>query len=93
MWNDGMLQPGMMDWSMAGAWGGGDWHWMFSIHGLISIFFIAVIIFAATALLRDWRGERRDDATNQRLVSRRRETNETAGKPNAGGHSEPFLPK
>ena len=52
MWNDGMSRTGMMDWSISG------WNWLFSFHGMVPIFFLAVIIFAGVALLRDWRHDR-----------------------------------
>jgi putative membrane protein len=52
MWNDGWTHDEMM----GGAYGG--WHWLFGFHGLLSIVFVAVIIFAVVALVRDSR--RRD---------------------------------
>lgn len=53
MWNDGWTHGGMM------GWADGGWHWLFSFHGLLSIVFVAVIVFAVVALVRD--GRRRDE--------------------------------
>lgn len=52
MWNEGWTHYGMM------GWADGGWHWLFSFHGLLSIVFVAVIIFALVAIFQDWR--RRD---------------------------------
>lgn len=56
MWNDGWTHGGMM------GWAGGGWHWLLSFHGLLSIVFVAVIIFAVVALVRD---SRRHDGESQ----------------------------
>lgn len=53
MWNEGWRHEGMM------AWADGGWHWLLGFHGLLSIVFVAVIVFALVAIVRDLR--RRDD--------------------------------
>lgn len=43
---------------MIGSMDGG-WHWLMSFHGVLSIVFVVVIVFALVAIVRDLR--RRDD--------------------------------
>ena len=61
MWNDGWTHDGMMGWTAGG------WHWLFSFHGILSIVFFAVIIFALMAIVRDLR--RRDDKSPTEITS------------------------
>ncbi|MBK8909490.1 MAG: hypothetical protein IPM60_16945 [Rhodospirillales bacterium] len=59
MENAGAMQDAMMGW-------GGVWHWLTSFQGILTLFFVAVIVFALLALLRDWRRDRDESATGSR---------------------------
>lgn len=51
MWQDTLQQA---ETTVAGFDG---WTWLVSFHGLLSLFFLGAIIFAAVALFHDWRQE------------------------------------
>lgn len=48
MENEGAMHDALMGW-------GGGWHWLTGFQGILTLFFLAVIVFALLALLHDWR--------------------------------------
>ena len=64
MWNEGWTHNGMMGWT------DGGWHWLFSFHGILSVVFLAVIIFASVAIIRDWRRRDGDSPAETTLGTR-----------------------
>lgn len=56
MWNNGFNHGAMM------GWDGGSWPWFMGFHGILWIFFLALIIFGLIHLIRDGRRNPARDA-------------------------------
>lgn len=59
MENEGAMRDAMMGWE-------GGWHWLTGFQGILTLFFIAVIVFALLALLHDWRRDHDEFTTGSR---------------------------
>lgn len=87
MWDVGWMSAGMTDGGI--AW----WHWFFTIHGILALFFLVVTIVATIALIRDWRRNRRNGAGIPPIRARRRSGSVTREKEeNRERHAARHLP-
>ncbi|NQV57074.1 MAG: hypothetical protein HQ503_14535 [Rhodospirillales bacterium] len=64
MWNNEANFGRMTDWA------GDGWQWFMGFHGFWILLFLAVLIFAAVALIRDYRRDDFEKTTIDRLADR-----------------------
>lgn len=63
--NAGAMQDAMMEWV-------GEWHWLAGVPGVLTLFFVAVIVFALFGLLHDWRRDHDEVTARSRTGTTRR---------------------
>jgi len=54
MWNNDFAQEDMMGWESV-------WSWFMSLHGIFTLFAMAIIVIVCIAIYRDWRRDQLDD--------------------------------